>query len=121
MTDRDDSRARGAVDAELVAEVDRDIDRATEPPVVARLIVEVRSDGSRTIARGAIEDAESGQSVAVEARGDSAAQLAWSLAKMIASAPMLARSTARALRPARPRRRRSRLARLVRRLSDWRG
>jgi len=33
----------------------------TELPIVARLIVEVRSDGSRTIARGLIEDATTGQ------------------------------------------------------------
>lgn len=54
-------------------------------PVVARLIVEIRSDGSRTIARGAIEDANLGQRVAVEARGDSPLALALALAKSIGS------------------------------------
>lgn len=84
---------------------------AGEPPVVARLIVEIRSDGSRTIARGALEDVEQGQRAVIEARGDSPLQLAWSLARVIAGAPALARQRARALlespRPAprsRPRR-----------------
>lgn len=54
-------------------------------PVVARLIVEIRSDGSRTIARGALEDANLGQRVAVEARGDSPLALALALAKSIGS------------------------------------
>jgi hypothetical protein len=48
--------------------------------VVARLVIEIRSDGSRTIARGAMEDVASGQSVALEARGDSPLSLALSLA-----------------------------------------
>ena len=46
-----------------------------EPPVVARLMVEIRSDGSHTIARGALEEMTTGEKVAVEARGDSPAQL----------------------------------------------
>lgn len=54
-------------------------------PVVARLIVEIRSDGSRTIARGALEDANLGQRVAVEARGDSPLALALALARSIGS------------------------------------
>lgn len=66
-----------------------------EPPVVARLVVEIRSDGSRTIARGAMEDVSSGQSVAVEARGDSPVQLAWALARSMVSVPTLARKRAR--------------------------
>lgn len=60
-----------------------------EPPVVARLIVEIRSDGSRTIARGAMEDVVSGQRTAVEARGDSPLQLAIALARSLTQLPRL--------------------------------
>jgi hypothetical protein len=61
-----------------------------EPPVVARLIVEIRSDGSRTIARGAIEDVISGQRTAIEARGTSPLSLALSLAKSMTQLPRFA-------------------------------
>jgi hypothetical protein len=61
-----------------------------EPPVVARLVVEIRSDGSRTIARGAIEDVASGQRTAIEARGTSPLLLALSLAKSMTQLPGLA-------------------------------
>jgi hypothetical protein len=63
-------------------------------PVVARLIVEIRSDGSRTIARGAIEDSKLGQRVAVEARGDSPLALALALARSIGSMTRLGSSPA---------------------------
>jgi len=66
-----------------------------ELPIVARLIVEVRSDGSRTVARGAMEDAASGTRVAVEASGSTPLELALGLAKSILSAPWLARQVAR--------------------------
>jgi hypothetical protein len=68
-----------------------------ELPVVARLMVEIRSDGSTTVARGAMEDLASGQKVAVEATGSSPLSLALSLAKSIAGAPFLARQAFRAL------------------------
>ena len=61
-----------------------------EPPVVARLIVEIRSDGTRTIARGAIEDVASGQKTAIEARGNSPLQLALALARSLGQLPRLA-------------------------------
>ena len=61
-----------------------------EPPVVARLMVEIRSDGSRTIARGGLEDVASGQRVTIDARGDSPAQLALALARSIFRLPQLA-------------------------------
>ena len=71
---------------------------ASEPPVVARLIVEIRSDGSRTIARGAIEDVASGQRTAIEARGDSPMQLALALARSLRQLPGMAlRSSVRGL------------------------
>jgi hypothetical protein len=56
---------------DLVPHASEAIEEADEPPVVARLVVEIRSDGTRTIARGAIEDAQRGERVAIEARGDS--------------------------------------------------
>lgn len=69
-----------------------------EPPVVARLVVEIRSDGSRTIARGAMEDVASGQRTSVEARGDSPIQLAIALARSLTQLPRLgARSAIRGL------------------------
>jgi hypothetical protein len=63
-----------------------------ELPVVARMVVEIRSDGSRTIARGAVEDRLGGQSVGVEARADSPLELSRALAKMLLSAPFAASS-----------------------------
>ncbi|HTQ06870.1 MAG TPA: hypothetical protein VMI54_23595 [Polyangiaceae bacterium] len=68
-----------------------------EPPVVARLIVEIRSDGSRTIARGALDDVLGGEKVAVEARGTTPAALAASLIRSLFSAPLLAKVIARRL------------------------
>jgi hypothetical protein len=73
------------------------LEAGEELPVVARLVVEIRSDGRRTVARGAIEDRDSGQRVAIEARGDSPLKLAASLARTIFSLPALARGAARAL------------------------
>jgi hypothetical protein len=69
-----------------------------EPPIVARLVVEIRSDGRRTIARGAIEDAITEQKVAVLAEGTSPAQLAASLAKSLLTLPLFASGVARSLR-----------------------
>ena len=60
-----------------------------ELPVVARLVVEIRSDGRRTIARGAAEDRASGQKVAIEAHGDSPMQLALALARSLVKIPGL--------------------------------
>jgi hypothetical protein len=87
--------------AELVETPPAELERADEPPVVARLIVEIRSDGSRTIARGAIEDTATGQRATIEARGDSPIQLAIALARSLTQLPRL---TARSIlsRGARP-------------------
>jgi hypothetical protein len=73
-----------------------------EPPVVARLLVEIRSDGTRTIARGAIEDNATNQRVAVEAQGTTPAELAASLAKSMFSMPSLAAAAVRAVLAAKP-------------------
>jgi hypothetical protein len=68
-----------------------------EPPVVARLVVEIRSDGRRTIARGALEDVQQGERVAVEARGSTPLSLAMGLMRSILATPMLARAASRKL------------------------
>ena len=76
-------------------------ERAGEPPVVARLVVEIRSDGSRTIARGAMEDLATGQSVAIEAKGTTPIALAMELAKAMFKGRGLAAAVARRLLPGR--------------------
>jgi hypothetical protein len=60
-----------------------------EPPVVARMIIEIRSDGTRTIARGALEDIVSNERVKIEASGGSPIQLAASLASNLLSTPFM--------------------------------
>lgn len=64
--------------------------RPEEPPVVARLVVEIRSDGTRTIARGALEDRLSGETVTLETHGASPAALAASLVRSLQRLPVLA-------------------------------
>ena len=68
-----------------------------DPPVVARMVVEIRSDGRRTIARGAMEDAATGERVAIEANGTTPMALAASLARTMLSAPALAKHAVKAL------------------------
>lgn len=68
-----------------------------EPPVVARMIVEIRSDGTRTVARGALEDIISGERVKIEADGGSPMQLAASLASNLLSTPFMLGRAAGAL------------------------
>lgn len=63
----------------------------TELPVVARIVVEIRSDGLRTVARGAMEDAASQTRVALQASGATPLELALALAKSIVAAPWLPR------------------------------
>lgn len=93
----DDPPRRPDPSSPLVAEGERSLpERLDEPPVVARLMIEIRSDGRRTIARGAMEDAIMGEKVTVEARGTSPASLAASLIKSLFSGPLLARVAARA-------------------------
>lgn len=59
-----------------------------EPPVVARLMIEIRSDGTRTVARGALQDELTGEQVAIEAKGTSPLELAGQLAKSLVTAPL---------------------------------
>lgn len=84
-------------DVEVIAK-ERAGELVEEPPVVARLVVEIRSDGSRTIARGALEDTANGQRTQLEARGDSPLALALQLARALTQLPRLtARSAVRGL------------------------
>ena len=75
--------------AELVKGVPASVVESREPPVVARLVVEIRSDGSRTIARGALEDVATGQTAMIDASGTSPIQLAFALMKSITQLPKL--------------------------------
>jgi hypothetical protein len=70
-------------------------ERPAEPPVVARLVVEIRSDGTRTIARGALEDTTTGERTVLEAQGDSPLALMISLSRALVRLPALARRAAR--------------------------
>ncbi|MCA9638702.1 MAG: hypothetical protein KC420_21880, partial [Myxococcales bacterium] len=75
------------------------VEGTDEPPVVARLMIELRADGSRTIARGAIEDLQSGETVAIEARAGSPLELSASLARALLQAPALASLAVRSALP----------------------
>ena len=88
-TNDDDARLTN-VDEHLQAEPDL-------PPVVARMVVEIRSDGSRTVARGALEDLASGERVALRADGSTPLALASALAKSLVKTPLFARQAVRAL------------------------
>jgi hypothetical protein len=83
----DGDDAAGGMTPRATAEVDRP--RDDDLPVVARLVVEIRSDGRRTVARGAVEDTASGQRAAIEARGDSPMALALALARSLVRMPAL--------------------------------
>ncbi|MEN9577835.1 MAG: hypothetical protein RJA70_844 [Pseudomonadota bacterium] len=74
---------------------------APEPPVVARLMIEIRSDGTRTVARGALKDELSGEQVTLEAKGTTPMQLAAQLAKSLMTTPLAAAQLARSLRRSR--------------------
>ena len=69
----------------------------TEPPVVARVVIEIRSDGTRTIARGAAEDFGTGERMQIEASGATPLLLALSLMKQLTALPALARNFAAGL------------------------
>jgi len=75
------------------------IEAKREPPVVARLVVEIRSDGSHTVARGAAEDAVTGERVTVEAAGATPLGLVLSLLKSAFELPTLARTFAKGFLP----------------------
>lgn len=91
------ARSAAAPAASLVRQQQENtaLNNVEELPVVARLIVEIRSDGTRTVARGAVEDIVSGERAQVRAEGGSPMQLAASLAKSMLSVPALAFQAAR--------------------------
>ena len=64
-----------------------EVDKRPEPPVVAQLMIEIRSDGSHTIARGALHDLRTQESAHVHAEGQTPAQLITSLLSSLLSLP----------------------------------
>ena len=66
-----------------------------EPPVVAQLMIEIRSDGSRTIARGALNDLRSNESATIHAEGRTPADLMMSLASSLLALPTTLFASAR--------------------------
>lgn len=104
MSSPESTPPAGPTDVERPRPASTLAERPGDPPVVARMIVEIRSDGSRTVARGALEDVASGERVAIEARGTTPLALALSLTRSLAALPSLARHAAKAL--VAPRRRR---------------
>jgi len=91
--DHHDARDEASAD-QHAAERDRrrDAVQRAEPdedlPVVARLVIEIRSDGTRTVARGALEQADLDERIGIEARGGSPAALAADLLRAIVSLPL---------------------------------
>ncbi|GEM_PF-1595669 len=76
-------------------ETDALAEEADLPPVVARMIVEIRSDGTRTIARGALEDLQTGERVSMQANAASPLALAKELSQSILKTPSLAKLLAK--------------------------
>lgn len=68
-----------------------------ELPVVARLAVELRSDGRRIIATGALEDLALGQRVALKIKGASLLDFSAALVRALLGVPTFAAGTARRL------------------------
>lgn len=101
MDDDHHPPAEPAARGELQSEADL-------PPVVARMVIEVRSDGTRTMARGALEDLVTGQNVRVDTPPLTPIELAGQLSKMLVFPTALAggalRDGVRALMPERLRR-----------------
>jgi hypothetical protein len=58
-----------------------------EPPVVAQLMIEIRSDGSRTIARGALHDLRNDEHAEIHAEGKTPSDLILSLLGSLFSLP----------------------------------
>ena len=75
------------------------VERPDELPVVARMVVEVRSDGSKTVARGAIEDLQTGQQVAIQTDAMDTNELSTALAQSLLATSGLAKEALKALLP----------------------
>lgn len=73
------------------AERDELVEEQGLPPVVARMVVEIRSDGSRTVARGALEDLQNGERVSLQADAATPIALVAQLSKSLLSIPVLTR------------------------------
>lgn len=99
----DEASRDAVVEAVVVEGSERAAAEVDALPVVARLVVEIRSDGTRTIARGAMEDPE-GRRVSVQAEATTPWALAKQLAGAIWSMPRLPRPSLRSLLPGRRRR-----------------
>lgn len=74
-----------------------------ELPVVARLVVEIRSDGKRTMARGAMEDATTGEKVELKAEAPTPFLLIASLLKSLGDVPKMVKTAASRLLPGKKR------------------
>lgn len=59
------------------------------PPVVARMVVEIRSDGTRTVARGALEDLTTGHKVALRTSASTPLELVRKLSGSLLELPLL--------------------------------
>lgn len=75
------------------------VERPDELPVVARMVVEVRSDGTKTVARGAIEDLQTGQQVAIQTDAMDTNELSTALAQSLLATSGLAKEALKALLP----------------------
>ena len=81
-------------DDKIEPKKDAPLEEKKEPPVVTRLVIELRSDGSRTIARGAVEDARTGEKVELHAEGATPLLLIASLLRSLTDVPSLAKRAA---------------------------
>lgn len=82
---------------ELVSPAQDAVATEEDLPVVARLVVELRSDGRRILARGAISNEPTGERAAVEAVADSPLALMRMLARQMAQLGISAISPRRSL------------------------
>lgn len=99
MSDQSEKPSGAAIGSEtsVVSSESNLPEEATLPPVVARMVVEIRSDGSRTVARGALEDLASGERVALQADASTPLMLASQLARSLFKTPVFAKQAVRAL------------------------
>lgn len=67
------------------------------PPIVLRMVIEVRSDGTRTIARGAIEDQRAGERVQIKIDNFSPLVLGREITRALLSVPSIAKRAARTM------------------------
>lgn len=83
----DQVRAALAQREALATRRNANIEKREEPPVVAQLMIEIRSDGSHTIARGALNDLRNNETAQVHAEGRTPHELMMSLAGSLLSLP----------------------------------